>query len=126
MLPHQFPWQMAGILGPQQVANFLNELDIFVDFSSHQAMGLTAMEAMACGLAVLVPQEGGANAFARHEENCLMVDTSNRDQCWTALQRLLNDHSLRAKLQENALRDMPQYYPEGPALKILRILFGDS
>jgi glycosyltransferase involved in cell wall biosynthesis len=124
-LPHDFPWNLAGIIGPLEVANFLNELDVFVDFSSHQAMGLTAMEAMACGVAVIVPRVGGAAAFARHDENCLMVDTSNPEACWQALIRLLEAHDLRTRLQKEALRDMPQYFPERPALEILKLLFGE-
>ena len=31
-------------------------IDVFADFSNYQAMGLTAMEAMCCGAAVIVPQ----------------------------------------------------------------------
>ena len=124
-LPQDFPWNLAGIIGPNKVANFLNELDIFVDFSSHQAMGLTAMEAMSCGVAVIVPYEGGTTTFSHHEQNCLMVDTTNQEDCWQALARLLDDHNLRTKLQRQALQDMPQYFPEGPALKILNNLFGE-
>jgi glycosyltransferase involved in cell wall biosynthesis len=123
-LPHDFPWNLAGIIGPHKVANFLNGLDVFVDYSSHQAMGLTAMEAMACGVAVIVPTIGGAATFARHEENSLMVDTANPEACWQALVRLLDEHDLRGRLQKQALREMPQYFPERPALKILEILFG--
>jgi glycosyltransferase involved in cell wall biosynthesis len=123
-LPHDFPWNLAGIIGPHKVANFLNDLDIFVDFSSHQAMGLTAMEAMACGVAVIVPTVGGAATFARHEDNCLMVDTASAENCWQTLVRLLDDHDLRGQLQRQALREMPQYFPECPALEILKTLFG--
>ena len=123
-LPIDFPWQLAGILSPAQVANYMNGLDIFVDFSSHQAMGLTAMEAMACGVASILPQAGGASAFARHEENCLMVDTADPEACWEGLVRLVDDHDLRTRLQLAGLRDMPQYFPERPAFEILKQLFG--
>ena len=74
-LPQDFPWQLAGELRPTQIANLLNEADIFVDFSDFQALGLTALESMACGLAVIVPMHGGTGTFAKHEENCLVVDT---------------------------------------------------
>lgn len=123
-LPHHFPWKLAGVIGPRKVASLLNELDIFVDFSSHQAMGMTAMEAMACGVAVIAPQEGGAATFARHQENCLLVDTTDDRACWEALVRLFEDYDLRARLQREALREMPQYFPERPALEILKALFG--
>lgn len=122
-LPRDFAWTLAGVLNPKQVARLLNEVDIFVDFSSHQAMGLTALEAMACGVAVIVPSRGGAVSFARQEENSLVVDTSSAEACWHALQRLIEDHELRSRLQQNALVDVCDFFPERPAFKILETLF---
>lgn len=123
-LPQRFAWSLAGILNPWQVTRFHNELDLFVDFSSHQAMGLTAMEGMACGAAVIVPANGGATSFARHEHNSLVIDTTNTEACWAALLRLVDDHNLRRRLQRQALLDIPQYFPERPAYNILEVLFG--
>lgn len=121
-LPRDFPWKLAGVLNRRQVARLLNEVDIFVDFSSHQAMGLTAMEAMACGACVTVPERGGAGSFARHEENSLVVDTSSSDCCWQALSRLVEDDDLRAHLQRNALRGICGFFPELPAFNIMKAL----
>lgn len=122
-LPHDFAWNLTGVLTQSQAAAFLNEADIFVDFSSHQAMGLTALEAMACGAAVMVPACGGAISFARKEENSLIVDTASPEACWQALQRLVEDHQLRAKLQQTALTDVCRFFPERAAFKILSTLF---
>jgi GT2 family glycosyltransferase len=122
-LPRDFAWSFAGVLTQEQVAHLLNEVDIFVDFSSHQAMGLTALEAMACGAAVIVPERGGAVSFARHEGNSLVIDTSSPEACWHALQRLIEDHDLRSRLQRNALVEACDFFPERPALNILRALF---
>jgi GT2 family glycosyltransferase/SAM-dependent methyltransferase len=124
-LPHDFPWTLGGVLTQKQVARLFNEIDIFVDFSSHQAMGLTALEAMACGVAVIVPEYGGAFSFARHEDNSLVVDTNSPEACEQALCRLVEDDALRAHLQSTALRDAVAFYPERPALKILEILFDE-
>jgi GT2 family glycosyltransferase len=125
-LPRNFAWTLAGILGQKQVANLLNTADVFVDFSSHQAMGLTALEVMGCGAAVIVPEHGGATSFARHEENSLVVDTSSSEVCWQALQRLIEDHDLRLRLQRRALIDVCDFFTERPAYNILNILFGCS
>jgi glycosyltransferase involved in cell wall biosynthesis len=119
-----FPCRLAGILNQRQVARLLNEVDIFVDVSSHQAMGLTALEAMACATAVIVPEQGGADAFARHGLNSLLVDTADIDECWWALERLACDHEFRRQLQAQALLDACQFYPEQPACRILDALFG--
>ena len=123
-VPRDFAYTSAGVLNQTQVARLLNEVDVFVDFSSHQAMGLTALEAMACGAAVIVPAHGGATSFARHGENSLVVDTTARRACEKALQQLVADHDLRRRLQQRALRDVCAFYPERPAYNILEVLFG--
>ncbi len=122
-LPHDFAWRLAGKLNRRQMARLLNEVDIFVDFSSHQALGITAQEAMACGVAVIVPARGGTSCFAREGENCLVVDTSSPQACEQALRRLVEDHKLRAHLQSNAIHDVTAFYPEKPTFNILDALF---
>lgn len=122
-LPQNFRWRNIGKQTSQQLATVFNNVDIFVDFSSFQAMGLTAMEAMSCGVAVIVPNAGGASSFAEHENNALIVDTTSHAVCCEALGRLINDHDLRLRLQQNALEAIPRYYPEGAAFRILEALF---
>jgi len=122
-LPRDFKFRHVGRQRPAELAGLFNNSDIFVDFSTYQAMGLTAMEAMACGVAVIVPGSGGATSFARHERNALVVDTSSRAECCKALDRLLADHHLRGSLQREAISSLPQYFPAGPAFRILEALF---
>lgn len=124
VLPHDFPWNNAGMLTPPQMALLLNEADVFVDFSQYQAMGLTALEAMACGAAVIVPEAGGADGFAIHERNALFVDTTDAGACFQALRRLLTDHELRQSLQQQASVDVAAHVPERPAALLLEALFG--
>jgi GT2 family glycosyltransferase/glycosyltransferase involved in cell wall biosynthesis len=122
-LPQAFSWRLAGVLDNSRVATLMSQTDIFVDFSVYQAMGLTAMEAMAAGATVIVPERGGSGSFARHEENALVVDTTSERACWEALARLVTDQDLRTRLRENALRDIVSFYPEKAAFQILSWLF---
>jgi glycosyltransferase involved in cell wall biosynthesis len=122
-IPSDFKYRSAGVLTRPQVVSLLNEVDIFVDFSSWQAMGLTAMEAMCCGAAVIVPQRGGAGSFAKHEENALIVDTSSREACRLALERLIADVELRTRLQRQAIVDVCQFFRERAAFNILKTIF---
>jgi len=124
-LPVEFTWRATGLLSPWQVARFMNEIDIFVDFSQHQAMGLSALEAMACGAAVIVPQNGGAVEFVQDSQNGLIVDTSSTAACWQALQQLIDDAPLRQRIRVQALQDVCQYHPEQAAFNILKILFDE-
>jgi glycosyltransferase involved in cell wall biosynthesis len=122
-LPRDFAWRHAGVLNRFQLAMLMNEIDVFADFSEFQAMGLTALEAMACGAAVIVPQEGGAGSYARHDENALVVDSHSPEACRAALQRLVSDRDLTARLQRQAADDACQYAPEFAAYRILEALF---
>ena len=123
MLPTNFPWRHAGILTQAQLANLLNEVDIFVDFSSSQAMGLTAMNAMACGVAVIVPEQGGSMTFAGHIENAMVVDSSSKEKCIAALEQLADDKTLRTRVQRKAIFDVCEYAPEFAAYNLLEALF---
>ncbi|MCZ2291264.1 MAG: glycosyltransferase [Burkholderiales bacterium] len=123
-LPSDFAWTNVGVLAPQQMAILLSDVDVFADFSQYQAMGLTAMEAMACGVAVVVPESGGADSFAVHERNALFVDTTRANACHAALHRLLTDHALRQSIQQHAMRDIAAHVPERAASLMLAALFG--
>jgi len=122
-LPTDFAWRHAGHLTRPQLARLMDDVDVFADFSRFQAMGLTAMEAMACGTAVIVPREGGTDSFATHEANALIADTQSPDLCLAALQRLLDDASLRSSLQQRAVDDVCRHTPEVAAHRILAALF---
>lgn len=117
-------WNIAGILTREEIAGILPHMDIFVDFSTHQAMGLTALEAMSCGVASIVPQIGGAIEFAFDHINALVVDTLSEQECTRTLDMLILDHELRAKLRRQALTDAVAYSPIGPSIAILDALLG--
>jgi len=122
--PRDFEYKNLGIQTPQQIASLFNQIDIFVDFSTFQAMGLTAMEAMSCGVAVILPESGGGNTFAIHRKNALVVDTFSHQACYQAVEALVNSAELRNALAYQAITDSAQFYPEKPAYRILELLFG--
>lgn len=122
-LPGDFKWRNVGKQTTDQLALLLNESDIFVDFSEYQAMGLTAMEAMACGVAVVVPQLGGAGSFAKNGESALFVDSSDMNACLNAVSRLIEDDALRISLQQRALQDVAAFSPDIAAYRLMQTLF---
>jgi GT2 family glycosyltransferase/glycosyltransferase involved in cell wall biosynthesis len=122
-LATDFRWRHAGMLTRPRLAALLNEIDVFADFSAHQAMGLTAMEAMACGATAILPRSGGAGSFARHRENALLVDSSKPDECRAALETLVLDRPLCQRLGRQAMLDASRFPPEQAAFRILAALF---
>ncbi|HRJ44903.1 MAG TPA: glycosyltransferase family 4 protein, partial [Caldilineaceae bacterium] len=125
-LPKDFDWQLAGVIDAPKVEALMAQTDIFTDFSEYQAMGLTALEAMACGAAVIVPHKGGAISFARHGENALIVDTSSEDACWESLVSLVENREMRHSLRRGAIHSVCNFPLERAALNILKTLFQPS
>ncbi len=118
-----FKWRQLGKLTQLQVASMMSKADIFTDFSSHQAMGLAALEAMAAGSAVLVPKNGGAVEFVTHRENGMVTDTSYYQTCLKTLEELIKDNQLRTSIQLKGMHDVVQYFPEKASYNILKVLF---
>nr|WP_305909913.1 glycosyltransferase [Methylomarinum sp. Ch1-1]MDP4522852.1 glycosyltransferase [Methylomarinum sp. Ch1-1] len=113
-----------GQLRPSQIASLFSGTDIFIDMSHFQAMGLTAMEAMGCGAVAVVPIAGGANSFARHYENALVVNTESVQEVFDTLCELIDDHERLHKLRLEALSQVVQHHPERSAHAILQCLLG--
>lgn len=113
-----------GALRPDEVAILMRNIDVFLDFSIWQAMGLSAMEAMASGCAVVVPNNGGTSDFCVDQHNALIVDSSDDDACFAAASRLVDDEALLVRLRQNATREICAYSQQRSALRILDVLFG--
>ena len=121
-----FPYRNYGEIDSRKVGDLLRASQIFVDFSVYQAMGLTTLEAMACGLAVLAPQRGGGADFVRHGQNGLLIDTASEAVCLKALQDLVEDSALRQSLAKQAFIDALDFSPERCAQQLLAVLSGRS
>lgn len=113
-----------GMLRTTQVAALMEATDVFLDLSHWQAMGLTALEAMAAGCAVVAPRRGGAAVFARDNETALLCDTDDADACREAAERLVADDTLRAHLRRAALAEAARHPPEAAAFAMLNVLLG--
>ena len=122
-IPTDFTYRNLGKITPEQTSMLLGNSDVFVDYSSFQAMGLTAMEAMASGCAVVLPKYGGTGDFAKNESNCLVIDTKNTLECIEQTERLIEDVNLRYELSARAISDMCRYLPERCAVRFMEKLF---
>lgn len=120
-----FEYTNYGLTSPEMTSELLAESDIFLDLSEFQAMGLTAMEAMACGCATIVPKDGGTDCFAENEKNCLVINTLSFDECMNNARRLIADKHLRESLGHQAYRDMAELYPEKVAESFLDAAFNN-
>jgi hypothetical protein len=117
-----FSFENLGVLVGAQVAQLLRRSDIFLDLSTFQAMGLTAMEAMACGVAVVGPRRGGLAEIVEHGASGLLVDTLDEQACVAAASMLIDDPSLMDRMAAAGHRSVLQYAPQKAAARMARLL----
>jgi GT2 family glycosyltransferase/glycosyltransferase involved in cell wall biosynthesis len=123
--PTDFIYKNLGEIDSQGVAFALSNSDIFLDCSIFQAMGLTAMEAMASGVAVIGPINGGLKEIIVHGHSGMLVDTRYDDKIFDAAAKLITDGELRKTIQLNAL-DVLNNSPGFSCFKIMDCLFANT
>ena len=117
-----FKFRNLGEVDSSTIARELADSDIFIDCSVFQAMGLTAMEAMASGVAVVGPINGGLREIIVDGQNGLLVDTQNESDIVSAASRLISDDTLRSRIRANALSVL-RHSPVVSTFNILDVLF---
>lgn len=96
-VPHE------SILCPtdEELVHLYSACDIFVSASWYEGFGLPALEAMACGAAVVTTDSRGMREYAIDRENCIIVPPKNPPQLADAILLLLTDNKLAEHLRKN-------------------------
>jgi O-antigen biosynthesis protein len=96
-----FDFENAGrVTNQNRLAQIYSDADVFLDASTFQGFGRCALEAMACGTAVVATDTGGVTEYARSEENCLTIPPNAPVETAAAVLRLLADGVLRRNLAD--------------------------
>ncbi len=91
----------VGFLGRREDASdLLAAADVFVMPSRAEGLGIAALEAMACGCPVLATDVGGLGEAVVADRTGLLVPPDDAAALAAALQRLIQDQRLRARLGE--------------------------
>ena len=94
--------QLASLEAPQnQLARHICSARVFVSAAWHEGFNFCPLEAMACGVPVVMTDCGGSREYARNDHNALVVRP--RDMA-AAIDTLLTDPELRVTLIENGIR----------------------
>jgi glycosyltransferase involved in cell wall biosynthesis len=88
----------AGALKPEEVVKRYRQATVCVFPSRWEGFGLVAAEAMACGKAVVVTDVGGFRGVVADGETGLVAKREGTESLASAIDRLLRDGALRARL----------------------------
>jgi len=121
LLPKGFDYKNSGVLNRPEVAALLGRSDFFIDLSDYQAFGRTALEAMACGCAAMVPVYGGTDEYAIDGVNSLIVDVYDDNECFQRLDALLRAPAELYAMQLAGLRTAAKYSVHAAAMSELTV-----
>ena len=97
----------AGARPFEEIAQWLRRSRVFVMTSEMEGLPQAMIEAMSCGVPVVVPDTGDVTTIAKHGENAWIVSPPTVEGFGAAPGRLLDDPALHRKLSDGclALRD---------------------
>lgn len=78
--------------------DYYRRADAFVLTSHRDALPLSLIESMACGVVPIVPDVGNVRDVVTDGENGLVVEAADASQVAAGLQRLVTDHQFRSSL----------------------------
>ena len=87
---------------------------------------MSAVEAMACGVPVIVPDDSSACEYAQNEVNALVVPARDADALRAAIARLTINRVPRRRLIEGGMRTAWEQDCGETAAKILDLIAGRS
>ncbi len=101
----------------RDTSGILCAMDIFVMPSLKEGLGLSLIEAMGCGLAVIGSRVGGIPALIRNGENGLLVNPKDTRDLARAISKLIENQQLRQDIGSNARAFIEQNFLEEDMLR---------
>jgi glycosyltransferase involved in cell wall biosynthesis len=86
----------------KEINNYYNMIDILVNISEYESFGVSVVEAMACGIPVIVTNVGGLKEVVKDDSVGLKVNIGDVDDTVNAIERLINDTALYDQISVNA------------------------
>ena len=102
--------ESVRFLGPSNdVRSLLHAADVLVQPSHFEALGLSAVEALACGVPVVASAVGGLLDFVIDGVNGRLVPVQDPAALGSALRAVIDDPGLRTRLRRAARASVAEY-----------------
>lgn len=116
--------KILGWLDKENCKNLFYQCSIFILPSYNEGLPMSMLEAMSCGLAVVVSPVGGIPTVVKHGINGMLVEAGNEVMIKSEIVNLLEDEELKRRIGINAWNTIKQEYSiDGHIKKLLALYF---
>lgn len=113
--------RFLGSQSQKRVALYYSASDIFVLPSAYESFGLSVLEAMASGVAVVASRVGGLPFLVKEGQTGFLFPSGNQQALREKLEILMRNDRLRERLGRNATVEAVSYSWQAVARKILAV-----
>jgi len=99
-----------GVVESEEVPVLINRSRIFLYPSRREPFGLSIVEAMACGVPVITTDVFGPREIITNNHDGIAVPPDDVNELAKAVEKLLNDDSLRDRVGKNAVKTAHEKY----------------
>ena len=119
--------RLLGAVSEQRLRDEIESAHLFTLASHHEPLGVAIMEAMAMGLPVITTNAGGVPELIDHEQDGLLVNPKEPAAMAEAVERVLHDSILAARLASAARAKIERSFHSGlSAQAIARSILGQA
>ncbi len=116
--------KFAGWVGQEEIVEYYRQADIFCFPSIREFGGAVVMEAMACGLPCIVPNNGGIGEYVT-EETGFRIEPNSREyltqELTNKIKVLVEDDELRQRMSAKSMEKAKEFEWDRKAEKIVEI-----
>ena len=102
--------------------NILQTADVFAFPSIREGLGMAAIEALACGVPLIVADNRGSREYAQKGVNSLVCKADDVESFKRAIGRLYDDSEYRAKLAGHCRQSVMKFGMEN-TMEIMRTVY---
>jgi mannosylfructose-phosphate synthase len=100
----------TGYVPDELLDPYYRQCEVFVLPSKYEPFGMTVLEAMACGTAVIATKLGGIRHVLTDEQDSLLVDPSDPKQLGDAMVKLLTDEAYANGIASRGLKTIEERF----------------
>lgn len=113
--------EFVGEILHDELPRWYHGVDVFVMPSLSEGFGITAIEAMASGLAIVATRVGSLSEIVQDGEAGILVERGNAEQISSAVLRIYRDETFRLTLEENGKREAQKFDWRNSATEVYKI-----